>query len=755
MRAALTLAMIAGSAVATPVQGPAPEPLTVALRVEVTTPAGTTAAGAPDGVLQLAPSSGEGDPVELELDGSGSYSLAVAPKSVWRVRASAEGYWGAEEVAVAGGAPTVLALFPVGVLRGDLSLPSDLERPERLHLMFQWSPARPAPEKPTPSGRVVCPVDQQSWSCLLPAGVFDLRFHAPGFASVLVWDAPVEAGRVKRAADVSLVPGAAVLGRVELDGGARLGEVEVELRPAGAATREPEIGGRLGQLFRTTHPDERGYFQFEDLAPGVYRIEARHGGLAPAVREPVEVIEGREADLMTPLVLAPASELVLLIDPPVPPRALRAWNVQLYALDGSNERRSVDGDWSGVAELELAPGWYRLTVRDGRSDWLAEEIELSPGRTVRNLEIPVVAVEGTVRWGERRVRARLDFGGQQPRGEEVTMFTDGEGYFRGHLPGEGEWPLTLLFEPGGSEHRLEPVDVVKRPGEEVARLDIELPQNLLSGRVVDSQGRPVAGATVLAWREGSRAGRSKARSDQSGEFKLVGLDPGHWIVEAFDTPRSGRSDVDLEKGRYAQVEIRLGDERALAGRVVSDWGPVAGALIYVVPEVPRLTPLSPWKSDPLGAFEARVPADATGVHLFVMAVGRAARLLWVPLAPEIDETPEVEVAIAAPAGRLRLEVPPSSSGRVDLVRGAARVPLGVLRDWATAQGTRLPVAGRWTVDGMEPGPWALCRAAECDHGVLPSGGELELSLSVPEEDRATPSVAGRLEEGEPGGSPPK
>lgn len=736
MRIALAVLATVAAALATSAAAQQGESHPVPLRVEVTAPAGLASGGPPRGLLELVPLGDQGKSLELPLDGDGSYTAAVAPESMWRVLVSAEGYWGAEEVAVAGAGTAVVALFPAGELRGKLSQPAKGTRPGELHLIFEPSPASPRTDRARPAGRIECPVDEQGWRCTLPAGVFDLRFHAPGFASALVWDATVKAGTVSPGAPVSLVPGAALLGRVEVDGVARMEEVEVDLRPAVAATRDPDSDGRLGHLYRTTGADERGYFQFHDLAAGAYRVEARYAGLAPAVREPVEVMEGREADLVTPLVLAPPSELVLLVDPPAPPRGLREWKVELHALDGSNQTRITHTDPTGAAELELAPGWYRLTVGLGRTTWVDEEIEVPTGTTVRNLEIPIVAVEGTVRVGERPVRARLDFGGQVPRTEEVTISTDHEGLFSSYLPAEGEWPLAVLFAPGGGEQRLEPVEVVRRPGEDFARLDIELHETLLVGKVVDSAGVPVDGAMVLVGQEGSRAGRSEARSDESGRFRLWSLPPGEWMVEAFSMARSGRTDVDLREGGPVEVEIRLSDERMLAGRVVSDWGPVAGAHLYAVPEVPRTTPVPAWRTDPLGGFEVWVPADATGIHLLVLATGRAARLLWVPLPPVGQETPEVEVALTASAGTLRLELPPPGGGRVELRRGAARVWVHLLRDWASLNGMREAWAGVWTVEAVEPGPWALCRGEECDRGLLLAGGELELSLVASEERAA-------------------
>lgn len=695
---------------------------------EVTLPDGAAEARPPRGVVELVPLGGEGEPLAVEVRGVGPHTATASRHSMWRLRPSVPGYWGAEAAAVAGGEAAVVALHPAGQLRGALTVPRGTPRPDLLRVSFQAPPAVRVLGRPLPAGRVECPVEEGVWTCLLPAGVHDLQVQASGFATALLWEVPVAEGEVLAAPAVSLVPGAAVLGRLEVDGAAlEPGDVEVELRPAGAGWRDRFRGERLGHLFHRARPDERGFFQFEGLPPGTYRVEATAAGRAPAVREPVEVMDGREAHLGPPLVLLPPSELAVFLDPPAPPGG-DPWTVLLHALDGSDEDHAARADWSGAALFAgLAPGRYRLVVRAGSSHWATEEIEVAGDRSVRHLEIPLVPVEGTVRRGGEPARARIVFGGSRARPAEVSIYSDREGRFSGHLPGEGEWPVVVVLEPRGAEQRLEPVEVVREPGEEAARVELELADTLLAGRVVDAEGRAAPRATVLASRQGGRDGRSRAKLDEQGRFRFRGLPPGRWLVEAFAGGETGRAEIDLFEGDRGEVEVRLGASRRVAGHVVSPTGPVAAAAVYAIPEVDRTHPLAPVKTGPLGAFTARVPADAVGVHLLVLPPGRGARLLYVPL-PEGD-APQVEVAVGELTGTLRLALPPPGSGLVTLRRGAARAPLPLLRDWARFHGAPPDEAGTWTLAGMEPGPWELCGATGCDGGSVAPGDVLELSVA--------------------------
>ena len=87
------------------------------------------------------------------------------------------------------------------------------------------------------------------------------------------------------------------------------------------------------------------------------------------------------------------------------------------------------------------------------------------------------------------------------------------------------------------------------------------PRARISGRVLDTQGRPVADATVRLADGGSKGGRDvSAITDRSGAFTLGGLRPGstYWLVaETEDGRESGRARATTAD---TGVQISLGDD---------------------------------------------------------------------------------------------------------------------------------------------------------------------------------------------------
>ncbi|HEX2163173.1 MAG TPA: carboxypeptidase-like regulatory domain-containing protein [Thermoanaerobaculia bacterium] len=671
--------------------------------------------------------------MRVPLDRPGRIEIPASEGMIARVEPVVAGYWGASVAARAGGDPVMVRLFPTGTLEGTLQLPAGAEPPGALRASFE------APSKvrrlgvPTPAGAVDCPVAGERWSCVLPEALLDLRLHAPGFASALLWEVPVEGGATSPGGMVALVPGAAIIGRIEVDDAAdRLEEVEVEVRPEGAEWRDVHGTERLGALFRTTGVDERGYFQLRDLRPGFYRVEVRLAGRAPAVRVPVEVVEGRETDLGSPLVLLPPARVELHLDPTQAPDGER-WTVILSTLDGQSDRHLARVDWTGYGRIDgLTPGTYRYRVTSRGSTWATGTLVVSADRTVREIVIAQVALEGLVRRGDEAVRARIIFGGTEEYPEEIEIFSDPEGRLTGSLPREGTWPVRFSLERGGAEQGLEPIEVARAPGENAAWIEIEVFDTRISGRVIDTNDRPVSGGLVVAFREEDEAARRTiAHLDDEGRFRLLGLGPGTWTLEAAVGSDGGRVVVELADEAAEEVEIRLEGTREIRGRVVSPRGPVAAARLYLVPDVERTYPLRPIKTGPLGEFRERLPAAATFVHLLVMAPGNAARVLPLSLPPGRDRVEGVEIPVGEIGGTLRVLPPATGIGGLVLERGAARIHLRLLDEWMGFHGTRPREGEPWVLPKMEAGPYRLCWRDRCDSGVLAPGGELVVSAPRP------------------------
>lgn len=667
------------------------------------------------------------------ISGLGRVEVAAPAGSVVLVTPRVDGFWGAPVAAVPGGDPVVLELFPAGEITGALEVPPGTVAPESLRASFRAPPDVRVLGAPTPEGAADCPVaGGKVWSCTLPEGVFDLRLHAQGFASVLQWDVPVQAGAKAPGGSIALVPGAAVLGQATVEGaGEEIGPVEVEIRPDGAGWRDALGGNRLGHLFRTVEVDRRGFFQFRDLSPGHYRVEARAAGRAPAIRAAIEVQEGRETDLGAPLVLRPLSRLELYLDPFEGPDGER-WMVRLTSAEGGAESHAARVDWTGFGLIDgLAAGSYRYVVTSRGSTWSSGTIEVSSDVGVHTIRIPLVPVRGIVHRGGQPARARIVFGGTHEHPERIEMFADPEGRFSGHLPREDRWPAFVTVEAGGAEQGLDPVEVARAPGEEAAWLEIELFDTTVRGRVVGADGQPVSSGVVIASRSASAsARRTIANLDREGRFRLRGVRPGTWTLEASVSGDSGRVVVELAEDADEEIEIRLTGTRLLAGRVTSPRGTVAAARLYVVPEIERTHPLEAIKSGPLGEFRERVPADTSLVHVLAMAPGFAARILSLDLPPGGGPVDGIDVRLGEIAGTLRLHLPEAGDGGLELRSGRSRVPLRLLADWLAFHGA--PPGEIWELPAMAPGVYELCSRERCDSGTLGPGSTLALRLTPDE-----------------------
>jgi hypothetical protein len=144
--------------------------------------------------------------------------------------------------------------------------------------------------------------------------------------------------------------------------------------------------------------------------------------------------------------------------------------------------------------------------------------------------------------------------------------SDAEGRYRFEpLPLSGWQGLRVLAE-GHDISRVEPFEVGSRQGTPV---DVVLePTALLSGRVLDPDGRPVAGASV--WASDSCGIVTVFKSDENGSYKLPCILPG--------TRRVGALHDDWEEVLH-EIPLATGENRldiSFVRRVVNGKGGAPG-----------------------------------------------------------------------------------------------------------------------------------------------------------------------------------
>jgi len=125
--------------------------------------------------------------------------------------------------------------------------------------------------------------------------------------------------------------------------------------------------------------------------------------------------------------------------------------------------------------------------------------------------------------------------------------TDGNGHFAIDDVQPGEYSILaerqgFVFLPPGA--RGAPAPSLKvQPGEQVKDAQIRLtPLGVIAGRVLDSDGDPVRGATVSAfvyrYTNGKRAQRNveQVQTNENGQFRLFGLRAGTYYLQASRQP---------------------------------------------------------------------------------------------------------------------------------------------------------------------------------------------------------------------------
>ncbi|HET6202720.1 MAG TPA: sigma-70 family RNA polymerase sigma factor [Planctomycetota bacterium] len=335
-----------------------------------------------------------------------------------------------------------------------------------------------------------------------------------------------------------------VQGRLVVRGGGPLGESTVAVRTGDDAIDFPETVSRLGG------PDALG--------------ELKHGYDGPAgLDEAVGDVGGWKAAFETAAAAEGSFALAIPSDLPEFRFEVKAD----FALYDSDERFRPD-------DPRLREGVTLLLDPAGKVEG---SIRTASGSPPRNGRV-----------------SRFDVGqGMRLRAEAA----DANGRFAIRGLGPGRHSFGAGGEGGGPVARL---DVAVRAGG-TTRLDFDLPaESWISGRVLDGNGRGIAGAVLEArggveivrgipadWFHGLRHGRS--RTGAGGRFRIGSLLPG---VHAIQVSAEGflpgfRGPIEVPAGGGSEgVEIVLESGHRITGRVVdAERRPAEGLAVIVVPDL--------------------------------------------------------------------------------------------------------------------------------------------------------------------------
>lgn len=600
------------------------------------------------GTLRAAPVGARRRPelklAEATFERGRTVTLELARGLVWELSVEATGWWSATVPVYLGdtASSAVLDVWPESRLKGKLQVPRGESMPAELTLRFA-APTEPKlkPDRTValpsaagkPGGDEVCAVEGGAFSCPLPATRLDLKLRARGFISRFYWARSLPAGGDLDLGDVALEPGASLVGLVTTaDGPAKPDTCAVTIAPLTAGGLPLPESPRNAARNEESRPDHRGFFSFNGVAPGIYQLEARASGYAPARLAPIEVQPRTEATVREPIVLERPAELVVQVRPAVDAYG-KAWALEVAAMDlarGVIEplfTTPVDQD-GRLRRLAMPVGSYRAVLHDSNgATFMAQVFDLTPTSPPVLLEPKLVPVRGKVLLGDRPLSARLWFGGQT-HGVSVPMVTEKDGKFDGVLPSEGKWRVEIETEEPKLHRTLAGVEVRVSPSLGVAEVELRLPGTRIAGVVVDEAGSPVQGATVEAV-DAAPTALLRATSDAEGGFEVLGLAVGPARVRAHDVTSQGpRSSVDqmvvlAEKVEATPLRLVLTRTTEVVLHVVAESGePVSAALVYLLSR-PRQSVVPQGSTDSSGTIHLDVPARIPDWDAVVMATGYA------------------------------------------------------------------------------------------------------------------------------------
>ncbi|HRC85708.1 MAG TPA: carboxypeptidase-like regulatory domain-containing protein, partial [Thermoanaerobaculia bacterium] len=573
----------------------------------------------PAGQILLAPKRGA-KPFAVLGVAPGRRAEAVVPAGASiHLEAEFPGYWAfQEDLNLRLGEETrthTVELWPTTDIVGRLVAKNREKLPAALVVQMEV-PVRPDLAGKVPSGSLPCDLEPNGrFRCRLPLDRLDLCLRLAGYAPLCRWGYAVPSEGEVSWGELPLVRAATLEGRVELEGAESetAGAVALSLEPVVARAAGGEIRARLLRARRVIPLGPGGQFEALDLAPGLYRLEARAEGFSTASVVAPRLEEGAHLSLATPLLLRRRARLEVSVEPPLDARG-KPWKIGAQPSFGTSgglpvgEAVEATADTQGHAELtDLAAGQVDLTLSDSRGSELLYEPGVPVGQgapSSRTLRPRLLRVRGTVRYGKEPVAGRLWFGGREG-GCAEGFASDEKGHFEAILGRAGHWRLEVAGDRPELSASLA-VDIAE-PERGESQLEVSLPQGEVRGRVVDPAGRPAENVEVVG-----RVGEAHlaARSGPGGGFRFQVVPAGALFLSAQGEGGAASERVMaqvLPDGPTPFVELQLLGRKSFSGLVRSRLGPIPGAGLSVIATWPPAAVGTLVGTDLDGRFSAQVP----------------------------------------------------------------------------------------------------------------------------------------------------
>lgn len=415
----------------------------------------------------------------------------------------------------------------------------------------------------------------------VPAGAWSVVVEAKGYQTARVSGVTVEEGATRENVEVRASPGGALTGRV-LDArtGRGVPEVSVSAEPASG-------GGPMAILVAlddgsgvTTDAD--GRFTVEGLAPGRYKVTARH----PDYAEGSESAEVKETGGTAEIRLAAGNVLGgVVVNAARQPVAGAEVSLNEQGEGGFGRAfaggQTTTTDGGGRFRFDhLTAGRFQLSAALSGRNAPPLDVVVAPGDAREDLLLAIgagITIHGVVTGLPDDQRSGVAVSGSGPDGWGASSRTGADGTFE--LTGAPAGAILLRAQAGDFLGGMKSASkqVVASDDQPVLEAEIAFEQGFtISGRVTKS-GQPLAGATVSANLQGGGGRSASGRSDDGGVYRLDGLQPGRYSVTAFanspgatvksqtvDLAADQTLDIDFPIARIAGAVVESGTKRPLA-----------------------------------------------------------------------------------------------------------------------------------------------------------------------------------------------
>lgn len=407
---------------------------------------------------------------------------------------------------------------------------------------------------------------------------------------------------------------------------------------------------------REEESDAEGSFLFKDVSPETYSLFVKAAGWQDATWPGVNVTEGKDVSGLK-IVLAPEALLegaVTTTDGSPAIGAIVEMMVQNERFN-SGQRSQATTDGSGAYQLHgLKPGATTIQVTHEQYPRLAKEIEIRSGSNHvdfrlsggNNVSGRVIDETGAAVAG---VSVSIAL---QPRFVQAT--SDESGIFL--LKGIPDGDQHLRVEKEGMFAAQEDI-TVHVAGASVEGLTITMLSGAeISGSVTGVDAEKLAQVIIEAY--DMRSGYRQTRVDHEGSYKLPGISPGHWHLNA-SLPGGGKhatGDVEIEQGmRQARLDLKFGGGIKLSGTVLRAGEPQAALNVYV--EGKEVDSYGSSTTDFAGRFEA--DGLERGVHTITVSNGSGA----LRYSQQVDlQQDEEAIVIRIPETHIRGRIIDASDG---------------------------------------------------------------------------------------------